>query len=254
VTTPPGSRIGDAAAALQLIRRSWTLAVGDRPALEHELGAQVHALLPRPSLDPHGAAVRLVTAVDDALSLLDTPEALVRHSRVLGRTADACGVGPLEYDSLIAALLRTLDAQLGTAFDATVHDAWLEYGMLISALMRRSGEREARTTASGSGRGSAAAPAFVSADDDPERDPAVTGAVELGEKELLPGTQHEGAVLDEQGEARAGEGDLQVGVGVALSVAEAGLTGDETSQEADDVIGDVGIRTLVDGERAGGVQ
>ena len=120
--------------------------MADAPALARALEAQLADLLPERER-PAGAVVAdLVGEIDQTVALLDTPEALVRQTLRLARSAAAAGIPATDYERMIEALLLALEARLGARLDLTAHATWLAACSLIVALMRRFEQRAASGT------------------------------------------------------------------------------------------------------------
>ena len=84
---------------------------------------------------------RLMGMIGSALGLLDRPAALLPVLRTLGARHAAYGVQEPHYDTVGAALLKTLAEGLGAAFTGETRDAWAElYGVIGGTMMQ--GARE----------------------------------------------------------------------------------------------------------------
>ena len=84
---------------------------------------------------------RLMTMIGSALGLLDRPAALMPVLRTLGSRHVAYGVKDRHYETVGAALLKTLEQGLGAAFTAEVRAAWVDlYGVISRTMME--GARE----------------------------------------------------------------------------------------------------------------
>lgn len=78
---------------------------------------------------------RLMQMIGSAVTLLDQPEKLMPVLSRLGARHAGYGVQPQHYDSVGAALLRTLAEGLGEAFDEDTCDAWCEMYGIVSRTM-----------------------------------------------------------------------------------------------------------------------
>ena len=78
---------------------------------------------------------RLMSMIGTALGMLERPAALVPVLRMLGARHTGYGVEEHHYDTVGAALLKTLEQGLGDAFTADVRAAWVALYGVISATM-----------------------------------------------------------------------------------------------------------------------
>jgi len=108
--------------ALLFYKRLFELDPALRPLFRPDLEEQGHKLM-----EVLGAAVRL----------LEHPEALSPVLEALGRRHVGYGVKEPHYDTVGAALLRTLSDALGDAFTPTAHEAWSGFYSLIAGTMKR---------------------------------------------------------------------------------------------------------------------
>ncbi len=67
---------------------------------------------------------KLMAMLDTAVKLLNSPEKLIPAVKKLGAGHVSYGVKPEHYDTVGAALLKTLELGLGDAFNATLRKAW----------------------------------------------------------------------------------------------------------------------------------
>jgi hemoglobin-like flavoprotein len=79
---------------------------------------------------------RLMQMIGSAVALLDQPGQLLPVLRRLGARHAGYGVQPDHYDTVGAALLRTLAEGLGDAFDAPTCEAWIEMYEIVSRTMQ----------------------------------------------------------------------------------------------------------------------
>ena len=78
---------------------------------------------------------RLMGMIGSALQLLDRPAALVPVLRNLGARHAGYQVRAAHYDTVGAALVKTLAQGLGTAFTADTRAAWIElYGVIAKTM------------------------------------------------------------------------------------------------------------------------
>ena len=80
---------------------------------------------------------KLVTMLDLVVHWLDLPERLVPVLKQLGERHFRYGVLDDHYTKVGAALLGTLEEELGDKFTPELRSAWTEAFLLISSLMRR---------------------------------------------------------------------------------------------------------------------
>lgn len=79
---------------------------------------------------------KLMQMLGAAIGALDKPEALLPALRQLGARHHGYGVQPAHYDTVGAALLKTLEQGLGDAFDEGTRAAWVAmYGIVASTMM-----------------------------------------------------------------------------------------------------------------------
>ncbi len=126
--------------AIALVRQSWTHVAAISPqaaALFYQnlfeadpaLRSLFHA-----DLGEQGA--KLTQMLGAAVAGLDEPETLAPVLQALARRHTGYGVRPEHYATVGAALLRTLEQGLGTAFTPPVRAAWAEvYGMVADVMI-----------------------------------------------------------------------------------------------------------------------
>jgi hemoglobin-like flavoprotein len=78
---------------------------------------------------------RLMTMIGAAVDLLEEPDTLVPVLRKLGARHVNYGVRDAHYDTVGAALLKTLEQGLGAAYTDEVHAAWVALYRVVSATM-----------------------------------------------------------------------------------------------------------------------
>jgi len=91
---------------------------------------------------------RLLAMIGSALGLLDRPAALMPVLRMLGSRHVGYGVKDRHYDTVGAALLKTLEQGLGTAFTTDVRDAWVDLYGVISRTMIEGAREKSRNSCS----------------------------------------------------------------------------------------------------------
>jgi hemoglobin-like flavoprotein len=78
---------------------------------------------------------KLMQMIELAVAKLDSPAVLMPALQGLGRRHAGYGVQDAHYDSVGAALIKTLRQGLGVAFTAEVEEAWVEvYGVLAGTM------------------------------------------------------------------------------------------------------------------------
>ena len=80
---------------------------------------------------------RLMQMIGAAVGLLDKPDRLLPVLHALGARHAGYGVRAAHYDTVGAALLRTLRDGLGDAFTPAVADAWATMYSLVAREMQR---------------------------------------------------------------------------------------------------------------------
>lgn len=86
--------------------------------------------------DMAGQRRKLMAALALAVGALDRPAAILPALQALGRRHAGYGVEDRHYGVVGAALLMTLEAGLGAAFDAETEAAWRACYGLVAATMR----------------------------------------------------------------------------------------------------------------------
>jgi len=85
--------------------------------------------------DMTAQAAKLMQMVTVAVRQLDQPEVLMPALEDLGRRHAGYGVHDANYDTVGAALLKTLYQGLGVAYNAEVEEAWVDvYGVLAAKM------------------------------------------------------------------------------------------------------------------------
>ena len=89
---------------------------------------------------------RLMQMIGAAVGLLDQPDRLLPVLSGLGARHAGYGVQPQHYDTVGAALLRTLAEALGDDFDEDTCDAWCEmYGIVSRSMLAGAAAAERET-------------------------------------------------------------------------------------------------------------
>ncbi len=78
---------------------------------------------------------KLMQALGAAVGLLEKPEVLLPVLRQMGARHGGYGVRPEHYDTVGAALLKTLGQGLGDAFDAETRAAWAALYAVVADTM-----------------------------------------------------------------------------------------------------------------------
>ncbi len=85
--------------------------------------------------DMDAQAAKLMQMIGAAVGMLNNLEGLVRILEQLGKRHQGYGVQPSHYQTVGAALLKTLGQGLGDAFTPATHDAWAAvYGVMESVM------------------------------------------------------------------------------------------------------------------------
>lgn len=79
---------------------------------------------------------KLVQMIATAVGKLDQPEVLLPVLRHLGQRHAGYGVVDSHYDTVGAALIKTLAQGLGPAFSDEVREAWLEVYAIVATTMK----------------------------------------------------------------------------------------------------------------------
>nr|WP_295074816.1 globin family protein [uncultured Roseateles sp.] len=125
---------------ITLVQDSWAKVLPIAPAA----GALFYANLfeADPSLkalfkgDMTQQASKLMQMIDAAVAKLDDLDALVPVLRQQGQRHATYGVLPAHYDIVGAALLKTLEQGLGSAFTPATKQAWTAvYGLIASVMV-----------------------------------------------------------------------------------------------------------------------
>lgn len=86
--------------------------------------------------DMQAQGQKLMQMIAAAVSLLDKPAQLLPVLRQLGSRHGGYGVHDAHYDTVGAALIKTLEQGLGEAFTADTRGAWLNvYGLISRTMM-----------------------------------------------------------------------------------------------------------------------
>lgn len=122
------------------IRQNWAMAIAAREivgSLFYEnlfrIAPETRSLFPE-SLDAQGR--KLVQTLSWIVDHLDAPEHLMAGAEALAQRHVGYGVTPDQYDAVGAALITTLGAGLGDAFDENDAAAWTRvYGDLSARMI-----------------------------------------------------------------------------------------------------------------------
>ncbi len=85
---------------------------------------------------------KLMQMIGAAVALLDQPERLLPVLRQLGTRHGGYGVQAAHYETVGAALIKTLAQGLGPAFNAETRAAWLAVYALVSGTMQSACARQ----------------------------------------------------------------------------------------------------------------
>jgi nitric oxide dioxygenase len=127
---------------IDLVRRSWLQFAARRPAAAatfysrlFELNPECRSLFGTTDLAQQGC--KLMRMLSEIVALLDQPEALIGEVARLGTRHAAYRVRDSDYGSVGAALLWTLERELGPTFDNATRAAWAEAYLLVAGVMLR---------------------------------------------------------------------------------------------------------------------
>jgi hemoglobin-like flavoprotein len=98
------------------------------------------------SVDLERLQRKLMAMLAEIVRVLDQPDVLVSEVAALGSRHLHYGVRDADYQSVGAALLWTLEQNLGEEFTPEVRAAWTEAYLLVSTVMRRAAARAASST------------------------------------------------------------------------------------------------------------
>lgn len=130
---------------VNLVKQSWAavLPISDKAAelFYGRLFELDPSLKPLFSGDMKEQGAKLMKMINTAVNGLDRLEAIVPAVQQLGKRHVAYGVTDEHYDTVGAALLWTLEAGLGDAFNEEVKDAWAStYGVLATTMKEAASE------------------------------------------------------------------------------------------------------------------
>lgn len=130
----------------RLVRESWRMVEADpTPAARFfydklfELDPEARALFSH--VDMRVQEKKLVDMLSEIVRHLDDPERFVADLAALGRRHVGYGARDGDYDSVGAALVWTIEQQMGDAFTPEVGDAWSEAYRAMAGVMRRAAAR-----------------------------------------------------------------------------------------------------------------
>lgn len=128
---------------IQNVQQSWALVKPIAPQAAQMFYANLFAL--DPTLQPlfkgdmAAQGAKLMQMIGAAVGKLDDLGTLVPILQGLGRRHGGYGVMPAHYETVGAALLKTLAEGLGDAFTPAVKQAWAEvYGVIASTMIEAS--------------------------------------------------------------------------------------------------------------------
>jgi methyl-accepting chemotaxis protein len=78
---------------------------------------------------------KLMTMLDTAINLLNEPDKLIPAAQKLGERHVSYGVKPEHYDTVGAALLKTVEIGLGDAYTVSVKRAWIAVYQILASTM-----------------------------------------------------------------------------------------------------------------------
>ena len=126
----------------QLIRNSWTALqpIGDRVvetfyARLFASNAEIARLFKADKMAEQRK--KFAAMLSEIVRVLDRPELLVSEVAESGRRHGGYGVHDRDYEDVGAALLWTLEHELGEDFTPAVRSAWREAYTLLAAVMKR---------------------------------------------------------------------------------------------------------------------
>ncbi len=127
---------------IDLVRRSWRHFSPLAPVAAAAFYGRLFELNPEcrslfGSADLVQQQRKLMRRLDEIVTLLDQPEALICTVARLGTRHAAYGVRDSDYGSVGAALLWTFEKELGPAFDEETRSAWAEAYLLVARVMWR---------------------------------------------------------------------------------------------------------------------
>ena len=138
-----------------LVRESWKLLAAKSEAMAPVFYEQLFELNPASkalfaSTDMEQQGRKLMRMLESMIQALDDEDYFVRELAALGRRHVEYGARDVDYGSVGAALLATLESALGDRFTPEVRDAWAETYRLMAGVMRRAaGNRGAPAVANG---------------------------------------------------------------------------------------------------------
>jgi len=134
---------------ISLVQNSWkkVLPIASQAAdifytTLFEMDPSLKALFPN---DITGQGKKLMTMLDTAVKLLDNPDKLIPAVQKLGAKHRGYGTEPEHYDTVGAALLKTLAQGLGEDFTAPVKKAWTVVYQTLATTMIAAAEDVATT-------------------------------------------------------------------------------------------------------------
>lgn len=128
------------ASTVQLVRGTWAQVLPHADAACRRF--YTHLFTADPALRPlfkgdlDAQATQFMKMIDIAVGLLNQPDVLLPELQRLGRRHLQYGVQSDHYDTVGAALLHTLEEELGAEFTHEARVAWAEVYRAMSTVMR----------------------------------------------------------------------------------------------------------------------
>jgi hemoglobin-like flavoprotein len=130
----------------QLIRESWARVAPDSDVLGQafyerlfEIDPDARALFARSDMNVQRTKIMQMFA--EIVRMIDDPEQYVPDLAALGRRHVGYGTRSMDYQSVGAALLWSLEHALGSHFTPAARDAWAEAYRMIAGVMQRAAAR-----------------------------------------------------------------------------------------------------------------
>ncbi len=134
---------------VQMVQQSWAKVLPIAPQAAALYYSNLFTL--DPSLKPmfrgdmQAQGAKLMTMIGAAVHKLEDLDTLVPILQGLGRRHDGYGVRPQHYDTVGAALLKTLEQGLGEEFTPQTRAAWAHvYAVMTSVMLEACETSEAR--------------------------------------------------------------------------------------------------------------
>ena len=124
---------------IQMVQQSWAKVLPIAPQAAGLFYSNLFSMDPslkpmfRGDMQTQGA--KLMAMIGAAVHKLEDLDTLIPVLQGLGRRHDTYGVKPAHYDTVGAALLKTLEQGLGEDFTLPVRAAWAHvYGVMVSVM------------------------------------------------------------------------------------------------------------------------